>query len=229
MHVLILRLAAGDEQQEHEQQQCDHRQHNRPMEHAGNLRFLRFPLSLDGCSLCVRKAHQQQGVRRVRIELIELPAFLCRILLGVVAVTVRLLIVNRKRIAVVHSHVGLHIAARPCDHVKRRFFCRGFGQRVIADRFIAHTAEIVPCKICMLSAELRSIHAILKRIRHLSTHYAELLTHVVRVGKIALKAIDHVASVIGRKIRYRVLGEKQRACEAPHNARKRDELRCRTA
>ena len=80
----------------------------------------------------------------------------------------------------------------------------------------------------MLSAELRSIHAVLKRIRHLSTHYAELLTHVVRVGKIALKAIDHVASVIDRKIRYCVLREKQRACEAPHNARKRDELRCRT-
>ena len=68
----------------------------------------------------------------------------------------------------------------------------------------------------MLSAELRSIHAILKRIRHLSTHYAELLTHVVRVGKIALKAIDHVASVIDRKIRYRVLGEKQCARPTMH-------------
>ena len=229
VHVLILRLAAGDEQQEHEQQQGDHRQHDRPMEHAGNLRFLRFPLSLDGCSLCVRKAHQQQGVRRVRMELIELPAFLCRILLGVVAVTVRFLIVNRKRIAVGNSHVGFYIATRPSDHVKRRIFCLGFGQRVIADRFIAHTAEIVPCKICMLSAELRSIHAILKRIRHFSTHYAELLTHVVRVGKIALKAIDHVASVIGRKVRYRVLGEKQCTCKAPHNACKRDKLYYRTA
>ena len=229
MHVLVLRLAAGDEQQEHEQQQCDHRQHNHPMEHAGNLRFLRFPLSLDGCSLCVRKAHQQQGVRRVRIELIELPAFLCRILLGVVAVTVRFLIVNRKRIAVVHSHVGLHIAARPCDHVKRRFFCRGFGQRVIADRFIAHSAKIVSRKIRMLPAEFRCVHAILKRIRHFSTHYAELLMHIGRVGKIALKAIDHLVKAVRGKICYRVLNEKQCTCKAPHNARKRDELRCRTA
>ena len=159
----------------------------------------------------------------------ELPAFLRCIVLGVVAEVVCLLIVTRKRIAVGNSHVGLHIAARPCDHVKRRIFCRGFGQRVIADRFIAHSAEIVSRKIRMLPAELRSIHAILKRIRHLSTHYAELLTHVVRVGKIALKAIDHVASVIGRKIRYRVLRKKQCACEAPHNARKRDEFCCRTA
>ena len=229
MHLLVLRAASGDEQKINEQQQRDCRQHDGLIDYAGNLRFLRFPLSLDGCSLCVRKAHQQQGVRRVRIELIELPAFLCRILLGVVAVTVRFLIVNRKRIAVGNSHVGFYIATRPSDHVKRRIFCLGFGQRIIANRFIAHTAEIVPCKICMLSAELRSIHAILKRIRHLSTHYTELLTHVVRVGKIALKAIDHVASVIDRKIRYRVLGEKQCARKAPHNAHKRDELRCRTA
>ena len=199
------------------------------MKHAGNLRFLRFPLGLDGCGLCIREAHYEQRVVRVRIELIDLPAFLCRILLGVVAVTVRFLIVIRKRIAVGNSHVGLHIAVRPCDHVKRGVFCRSFGQRVIADRFIAHTAEIVPRKIRMLSAEFCCVHAILKRILHFSTHSAELLTHVIRVGKIALEAIDHAASVIGRKIRYRVLGEEQCACEAPHNARKRDELRCRTA
>ena len=163
------------------------------------------------------------------MELIELPAFLCRILLGVIAETVRLLIVNLKRIAVGNFRVGFHIATRPCDHVKRGIFGLSFGQRIIANRLIAHTAEIVSCKIRMLPAELRSIHAILKRIRHLSTHYAELLTHVVRVGKIALKAIDHVASVIGRKIRYRVLRKKQCACKAPHNARKRDEFCCRTA
>ena len=229
VHVLVLRLAAGDEQQEHEQHQCNARQHNRPMEHAGNLRFLRFPLSLDGCSLCVREAHQQQGVRRVRIELIELPAFLCRILLGVVAVTVRFLIVNRKRIAVVHSHVGLHIATRPCDHVKRRIFCRGFGQRVIADRFIAHSAKIVSRKIRMLPAEFRCVHTILKRIRHFSTHYAELLMHIGRVGKITLKAIDHLVKAIRGKICYRVLNEKQCTCKAPHNACKRDKLYNRTA
>ena len=163
------------------------------------------------------------------MELIELPAFLCRILLGVVAVTVRFLIVNRKRIAVVHSHVGLHIATRPCDHVKRRIFCRGFGQCIIADCFIAHSAQIVSRKIRMLPAEFRCVHAILKRIRHFSTHYAELLMHIGRVGKIALKAIDHLVKAVRGKIRYRVLREKQCACEAPHNARKRDELRCRTA
>ena len=163
------------------------------------------------------------------MELIEPPAFLCRILLGVVAVTVRFLIVNRKRIAVGNSHVGFYIATRPSDHVKRRIFCLGFGQRIIANRFIAHTAEIVPCKICMLSAELRSIHAILKRIRHFSTHYAELLMHIGRVGKIALKAIDHLVKAVRGKICYRVLNEKQCTCKAPHNARKRDELRCRTA
>ena len=101
-----------------EQQQRDCRQHDGLIDYAGNLRFLRFPLGLDGCSLCVRKAHQQQGVRRVRMELIELPAFLCRILLGVIAETVRLLIVNLKRIAVGNFRVGFHIATRPCDHVK---------------------------------------------------------------------------------------------------------------
>ena len=199
------------------------------MEHAGNLRFLRFPLRLDGRGLCIREAHYEQRVVRVRIELIGLPAFLCRILLGVVAVTVRFLIVNRKQMAVGNSHVGFYIDARPCDHVKRGIFCRSFGQRIIANRLIAHSAEIVSRKIRMLSAEFRCVHAILKRIRHFSTHSAELLTHVVRVGKIALKPIDHVVSVIDRKIRYRVLREKQCACEAPHNARKRDEFRCRTA
>ena len=229
VHVLVLRLAPGDEQQIHEQHQCNARQHDHLLEHAGNLRFLRFPLSLDGSSLCVREAHQQQGVRRVRIELIELPAFLCRILLGVVAVTVRFLIVNRKRIAVVHSHVGLHIATRPCDHVKRRIFCRGFGQRVIADRFIAHSAKIVSRKIRMLPAEFRCVHAIFKRIRHFSTHYAELLMHIGRVGKIALKAIDHLVKAIRGKICYRVLNEKQCTCKAPHNACKRDKLYNRTA
>ena len=81
----------------------------------------------------------------------------------------------------------------------------------------------------MLPAEFRCVHAILKRIRHFSTHYAELLMHIGRVGKIALKAIDHLVKAVDRKIRYCVLREKQRACEAPHNARKRDELRCRTA
>ena len=229
MHVLILRLASGDEQQIHEQHQCNARQHDRLLEHAGNLCFLHFPLSLDGGSLCVREAHQQQGVRRVRIELIELPAFLCRILLGVVAVTARLLIVNRKRIAVVNSHIGLHIATWPCDHVKRRFFCRGFGQRVIADRFIAHSAKIVSRKIRMLPAEFRCVHAILKRIRHFSTHYAELLMHIGRVGKITLKAIDHLVKAVRGKICYRVLSEKQCTCKAPHNACKRDKLYYRTA
>ena len=82
----------------------------------------------------------------------------------------------------------------------------------------------------MLPAEFRCVHTILKRIRHFSTHYAELLMHIGRVGKIALKAIDHVASrPFGGKICYRVLNEKQCTCEAPHNARKRDKLHYRTA
>ena len=53
--------------------------------------------------------------------------------------------------------------------------------------------------------------------------------HIGRVGKIALKAIDHLVKTVRGKICYRVLGEKQCACETPHNARKRDKLYYRTA
>ena len=73
-----------------------YRQHNRLLElYAGNLRFLRF-LSLDGCSLCVREAAQQQGIEQCWIELIELPAFSAA---SSSVCVYRFLIVNRKRIA----------------------------------------------------------------------------------------------------------------------------------
>ena len=81
----------------------------------------------------------------------------------------------------------------------------------------------------MLPAEFRCVHAILKRIRHFSTHYAELLMHIGRVGKIALKAIDHLVKAVRGKICYRALNEKQCTCKAPHNACKRDKLYYRTA
>ncbi len=69
VNLLVLRAASRGEQQIHEQRQRDNDQHDNPIDYAGNLRFLRLPFGLDGCSLCVREAHQQQSVRRVRIEL----------------------------------------------------------------------------------------------------------------------------------------------------------------
>ena len=126
----------------------------------------------------------------------------------------------------VPRNIALRRIVRPGNQVKRRVLRRAVAEFGVRNHLSVHDAVVAARKIPGMLLELLSGYASLQRRLQRYRRVVHLPGHVVRLGEIRFKLINHAVPAASGK---RVLSNDHRRREAPHNARKRDEFCCRTA
>ena len=209
VNLLVLRAASRDEQQINEQQQRDCRQRENDINRMRERILLRAPYFLILRRLLGGDAHPDDRAERISSR----P--------DVVFIN-RLIIKGH----IVPRNIALRRVVRPGNQVKRRVLRRAVVEFGVRNHRSVHDAVVAARKIPGLLLELLSGYASLQSCLQRYRRVVHLPGHVARLGEIRFKLINHAVPAASGN---RVLSNDHRRREAPHNARKRDELCCRTA
>ena len=217
MNLLVLRAASRDEQKIHEQRKRRRRQRENDINRMRERILLCAPHFLILRRLLGGDAHPDDRSERIsRPDVV----FISRLI--VKAVVNRLIV----KWHTVPRNIALRRIVRPGNQVKRRVLRRAVAEFGVRNHLSVHDAVVAARKIPGMLLELLSGYASLQRRLQRYRRVVHLPGHVVRLGEIRFKLINHAVPAASGN---RVLSNDHRRREAPHNARKRDEFCCRTA